>query len=529
MIRVMAASASPSGRVLGRYTLYDAIAAGGMATVHFGRLLGPAGFARTVAIKRLHPQFARDPEFVSMFLDEARLAARIRHPNVVPTLDVVSLEEELFLVMDYVQGESLGRLMKAAKAQGKLVPIPYAVAIVTGALQGLHAAHEARGEQGEPLGIVHRDVSPQNILVGVDGVPRVLDFGVAKAAGRSQVTRAGQVKGKMAYIAPEQLRGTGTDRRTDVYAAGVVLWEVLTGGRLFTGENDVEVFGRVLAGRADPPSTVVEGIPHALDAIVLRALSIDPEQRFSTAREMARALQTAVPLVPTAEVGEWVEETVAQVLAARMQTVVRIETESSASSQPNPDRTAPQPVAATLPSERSTSGIASVRPASAATYATPAPPAPPTPPPSPTLADATAISVGSVSEQWIRRVNESRRTVLVLVASGVAALLAIILIVRVLTASRPDAAVAPPASAAASVSPTTAVSPAQPVAATTETSLSDSASATSFPPAPPPQVKVAATGAPVSSSPPAGPPRGRPGVVPRPTANSLDGVLDSRK
>ncbi|HEY2366157.1 MAG TPA: serine/threonine-protein kinase, partial [Polyangiaceae bacterium] len=210
-------------RVVGRYALYEEIAAGGMATVHFGRLLGPVGFSRTVAIKRLHPQFAKDPEFVSMFLDEARLAARIRHPNVVPTLDVVATQGELFLVMDYVQGESLSRLIRATRERQQRIPVRYVASIITGALHGLHAAHEAKNERGEPLRIVHRDISPQNVLVGSDGVARVLDFGVAKAAGRFHTTREGNVKGKLPYMSPEQLRGQLVDRQTDVYAAAVCL------------------------------------------------------------------------------------------------------------------------------------------------------------------------------------------------------------------------------------------------------------------------------------------------------------------
>src|SRR5262245_49268372 len=163
-----------------------------MATVHLGRLLGPVGFSRTVAIKRLHAQFSQDPEFVSMFLDEARLAARIRHPNVVPTLDVVATGGELFLVMDYVAGESIAKLLRAVATKKEMVPIRVIAATMAGALHGLHAAHEAKDERGEPLGIVHRDVSPQNILLGADGVPRVLDFGVAKAIGRVQTTQEGQ-------------------------------------------------------------------------------------------------------------------------------------------------------------------------------------------------------------------------------------------------------------------------------------------------------------------------------------------------
>ncbi|HSQ67748.1 MAG TPA: serine/threonine-protein kinase, partial [Polyangiaceae bacterium] len=220
-------------RVIGRYVLCDAIASGGMATVHLGRLLGPVGFSRTVAIKRLHPHFARDPEFVAMFLDEARLAARIRHPNVVSTLDVVVLQGELFVVMDYVHGEALSKLIRANGA----VPPPIAASIIAGVLYGLHAAHEAKTDDGAPLHIVHRDISPQNVLVGVDGSARVVDFGVAKAVGRLQTTREGALKGKIAYMSPEQISTDSVDRRTDIYAASVVLWEMLTGKRLYQADH----------------------------------------------------------------------------------------------------------------------------------------------------------------------------------------------------------------------------------------------------------------------------------------------------
>ena len=222
-----------SARTLeGRYVLFDEIAAGGMATVHFGRQSGAAGFSRTVAIKRLHPNLAKDPEFVAMFLDEARLVARIRHPNVVPTIDVVATEGEVFVVMEYVHGESLARLRTAMAQAGRVADPRIVASVISGVLHGLHAAHEAKSEVGQPLNIVHRDVSPQNILVGIEGISRVLDFGVAKAIGRVQSTREGQIKGKLAYMAPEQLQGGHVTRRADIYAVAAVTWEAFTGQRL---------------------------------------------------------------------------------------------------------------------------------------------------------------------------------------------------------------------------------------------------------------------------------------------------------
>ncbi len=311
-------------RVIGRYALHDEIASGGMATVHFGRLVGPEGFSRTVAIKRLHPQFAKDPSFSSMFMDEARLAVRIRHPNVVPILDVIQKEGELFLVMEYIQGEALSKLHAAVMANGQPIPLGFTLSIMTGVLHGLHAAHEARSDRGEPLGIVHRDVSPQNILVGVDGVARVLDFGVAKAANRASTTADGSVKGKPQYMAIEQVMGDPIDRRTDVYAASVVLWECLTGRRLFQGEHQAQTLMMVVAGDVEKPSALVSSISPELDAIVMRGLSRNPAERFSTAREMARALEKCGS-APLSEIGEWVEKCAGQELSARAEQLARIE------------------------------------------------------------------------------------------------------------------------------------------------------------------------------------------------------------
>ena len=333
-------------RVLGRYALFDEIAAGGMATVHIGRLLGPVGFSRTVAIKRLHPQFAKEPDFVAMFLDEARLAARIRHPNVVGTLDVVALDGELFLVMEYVQGESLARLMRTLRERGEGVPIPIAVAIVIGVLEGLHAAHEATSDQGEPLGIVHRDVSPQNVLVGTDGVARVVDVGVAKAAGRVQSTRNGQLKGKLGYMAPEQIGGNAT-RATDVHAVAVVLWEMLTARRLFHADSEMQTFSNILSGELVPPSTHTPKVPAEIDALVMKGLEPKPEDRFSSAREMARALQRVARVASPSDVGEWVESVAGANVHSRARMIAAIE---SSGMLPPAAQSSPEPIDAGRPS-----------------------------------------------------------------------------------------------------------------------------------------------------------------------------------
>ncbi|WP_437320172.1 serine/threonine-protein kinase [Sorangium sp. So ce385] len=317
-----------------RYLLFDEIGAGGMATVHLGRQHGSAGFRRTVAVKRLYPQFVRDPELVAMLLDEARVAARIRHPNVVATIDVVSSGGEVLLVMEYVHGESLARLLRAATKDGGAPPPRIACAVLAGALHGLHAAHEATAEDGAPLGLVHRDVSPHNLLVGEDGVARVLDFGVAKSAGRAQITRDGQLKGKLAYMSPEQIAGEPLDRRADVYAAGVVLWETLTGERLFEGRGEALSILRLLQAGVDPPSARRPGVPPELEAITLRALARCPEDRFPTAREMALALEATGLAASTSEVGAWVASLAGEALAQRAALIAAIEPAAAAPSAP---------------------------------------------------------------------------------------------------------------------------------------------------------------------------------------------------
>ena len=309
--------AATKRRVVGRYELYDSIASGGMATIHLGRLLGEVGFARVVAIKKLHPHLATDPEFSAMLLDEARLAAGISHPNVVSTLDVVATEGEIFLVMDYVEGDSLSHLVRFTRKRKQLVDPAIVSGVMSGALYGLHAAHTATDERGKALNIVHRDFSPQNILVGVDGIPRVLDFGVAKAARRIAQTEAGRTKGKFSYMAPEQIRMDDLDLRADIFSAGICAWEALTGKLLFSSEDPGRTIAKVIECNVPPPSSLAPNLGATVDAIVLRALDKDPSKRFQTAREMAIALEDAIPPAIPRKIGEWVEHHAGEMLRGR--------------------------------------------------------------------------------------------------------------------------------------------------------------------------------------------------------------------
>jgi serine/threonine-protein kinase len=277
----------------GRYETLREIASGGMATVHLGRILGVGGFERVVAIKVMHPHLATDPQFVGMFLDEARLAARLRHPNVVGTIDIHEDELGLFLVMDYIDGPSLAALIRAARKRGSPIPLGAQLRIFLDALAGLHAAHELTDGQGELLNLVHRDVSPQNILVGSDGIARITDFGVARARSRITTTKGHEVKGKMSYLAPEQVLSEPVDRRADIYSAGVLLWGLLAGRRMIRGDNDGAIVAQILAQKRPSARAENPAVPPALDAICLAAIALDPAERPATASAFGEAIESA--------------------------------------------------------------------------------------------------------------------------------------------------------------------------------------------------------------------------------------------
>ncbi len=280
--------------LLDRYQLIGELAAGGMATVFLGRLAGVGGFQRFVAIKRLHPHLAREQEFVEMFLDEARLAASIHHQNVVPILEIGTSEGGYYLVMEYIEGVTLARLMGQATAKERPIARPILLRVMVDTLNGLHAAHELTDDESrELLGVVHRDCTPQNILVGVDGCSRITDFGVARASSRIANTRDGAMKGKLAYMAPEQTQGEDLDRRADLFSVGVVLWELLTARRLFKTKSEAQTLRRLLVEPIPPPSQIVNSLHPAFDRLCLKALSRDPTERFQSAAEMVEDLELA--------------------------------------------------------------------------------------------------------------------------------------------------------------------------------------------------------------------------------------------
>lgn len=284
----------------GRYAIDRPIASGGMATVYLGKMFGGAGFSRTVAIKKLHASLASDPKFSRMLLDEARMASRITHPNVVPVLDVVTSGDSVMLVFEYVFGVSVGQLARTSAGR-RALPLPIAAAIVVGALRGLEAAHTATDEVGEPLGLVHRDISPQNLMVGSDGAVRVIDFGIARALGRAEVTTGNELRGKASYMAPERFRGQRSDHRVDLWAMGVVFWELVCGAKLFDSEDPIETALRVCTGALR--QTGVD----ALDRVLERALSRDVATRFSSAAEMAKAIEGALLVADARVVAEYVK------------------------------------------------------------------------------------------------------------------------------------------------------------------------------------------------------------------------------
>ncbi|HET6582617.1 MAG TPA: serine/threonine-protein kinase [Nannocystaceae bacterium] len=282
------ASGLPPGTRMGRYTLLRRFAIGGMAELYLAHQRGAEGFVKLVALKRILPHLAADPQFTRMFLDEARLAAALDHLNIAHVLDFGECDGEHFLTMEYVHGRHLLDVLRAHKGRG--LPLPTALAIVAAVGRALHHVHELRGHDGRPMGLVHRDVSPSNVLISYEGAVKLTDFGIAKAMELTSFTRTGTFKGKLGYAAPEQCRGEAIDRRADVYALGIVLYETTLGVRAYSGPNEFAVLGKVARGDYVAPQVIDPEYPAELAAIIARAMAPLPEDRYQTAAELADAI-----------------------------------------------------------------------------------------------------------------------------------------------------------------------------------------------------------------------------------------------
>ena len=283
MVPLSSADPFAAPQRLGRYQLLRKIAVGGMAEIYLARVTGAAGFEKNVVVKRILPQLAQSDEFYQMFLDEARIAATLQHPNVVQIYDAQNVGGEHFIAMEYLDGADLLTIRRVLAERRQGLPVQHSVFIVSGVASGLHYAHERRGLDGDPLEIVHRDVTPQNIILTREGGIKLVDFGIAKATNRLTTTGFGTLKGKLAYMSPEQCRSEGVDRRSDIYSLGIILFELTTGKRLYRGMSEYEVLKQVIETDVPAPSSLLPGYPADLEEVVLRALARDRDQRYPTA------------------------------------------------------------------------------------------------------------------------------------------------------------------------------------------------------------------------------------------------------
>jgi eukaryotic-like serine/threonine-protein kinase len=275
----------------GKYKLLERIAVGGMAEVFLAVRPGLEGFEKTLAIKRIRPHLSNEEAFVKMFLNEAKLAAQLQHPNIVQIFDLGKISGSYFIAMEYISGRDMSRTIPKAEKVGIPFPIEYALAVGASVLDGLSYAHAKTDDFGAPLHIVHRDITPENIMVGWNGNVKILDFGIAKATIQTDQTRAGEIKGKLAYMSPEQGMGKVLDARSDIFALGVVMYEWITGYKMFTGENEMAILKSIVDGRIYPPSYFREDIPEPVEDILMKALAKDREQRYQTARDMQFDIQ----------------------------------------------------------------------------------------------------------------------------------------------------------------------------------------------------------------------------------------------
>lgn len=323
------------GSILDKYRLIAELGHGGMAEVYLAVVSGPAGFNKLVVIKQIRAELADDPEFLNMFLDEARLAARLSHPNVVQTNEVGHVGNRYFIAMEYLDGQPLNRILQRFKRDNVNFPAATHIRILIDVLAGLHHAHELADYDGTPLEVVHRDVSPHNIFVTYDGQIKVVDFGIAKAMNSSSETRAGVIKGKVAYMSPEQARGDRVDRRSDVFAVGVMLWEAITGQRIWKGLTDVAMLHRIIKGEIPSPRTIKDDVSDKMEAICMKALSPNREDRFASAADFQSALEEILSemgeRISVRDIGKLISKTFEQD-RTRIKSIIETQIKKSATS-----------------------------------------------------------------------------------------------------------------------------------------------------------------------------------------------------
>jgi serine/threonine-protein kinase len=337
------------GPMLGRYELLMRVGAGGMGTVWAARLRGSRGFQKIVALKTILPRFSSDPTYERLLLDEGRLTAQVRHPNVGQILDVGEDNGVLFLAMEWIEGVSVSELLSAVEACGEQIPLPFAIRIAMQAAAGLHAAHELRDARGELVGLIHRDVSPQNILVSFDGITKVIDFGIAKMVnhGNDPATRSSLVRGKVGYLAPEQIMDAAPDRRVDIFALGIVLYVLTTGSHPFEGRGPLATLYNISQEPVTPPSAIRKDYPAELEVTVLRCLEKDRERRFATCDELVWALESSLPSDLRAtdqDVAVFVRSLAGDIAAQRMRSLqAAAESTGEGIPMPVPASRAPEP------------------------------------------------------------------------------------------------------------------------------------------------------------------------------------------
>jgi serine/threonine-protein kinase len=280
------------GTRFGKYTLLNRIAVGGMAEVFLARQEGLEGFEKTICIKRIRPHLSSQASFVRMFLNEAKLAAQLNHPNIVQIYDLGRVNDSYFIAMEYISGRDMSRIIPKAEKAGISFPMIYALRIASNVCEGLYFAHTKTDAYGNPLNIVHRDITPENILVSFSGTVKIVDFGIAKANSQLEQTRAGEIKGKLSYMSPEQCMGHTLDARSDIFSFGSVIYEWITGYKLFTGENEMAILKSIIDGKIYPPSYFKEDVPEAVERILMKALEKDKTKRYQSAWEMQFDIDT---------------------------------------------------------------------------------------------------------------------------------------------------------------------------------------------------------------------------------------------